>query len=95
MMNYGDALGWCIRNEAVFRFIRRRDRAPFLYANESIPGDLALELAVTLNGKTYAGHYPLDSSKEPSAAVAVALIGCVEWFVNKQGQLAAIAGQVN
>ncbi len=94
MMNYGDALQWCVKHNAVFRFVSRRTRGEFLAANMDIPGDKAIEMAVDINGKTVAGHYPLDSSKEPSAAIAVALIGCVEWFAKqKMDKLANVATQ--
>ena len=92
-MNYGEALGWCEKSGAVFRFVKRRVRGEFLAANMDIPGEYALEMAVDILGKTHVGHYPLDSSKSPSDAVAVALIGCVEWFQKNQGR--AIGAGVN
>ena len=92
-MTYGESLGWCIKHAAVFRFINRRERGEFLAANDSIPGEFALEMAVDILGKTVVGHYPLDSSKEPSKAVAEAMIGCVEWFEKNQGR--AIGAGVN
>lgn len=84
MINYGDAINWCIQNSAVFRFTDRRERSEFIFTNESIPGDKALELAVTIEGKTYVAHSPLDSSAEPSKAVAVSLIVCVEHFLKRE-----------
>ena len=92
-MTYGESLGWCIKHNAVFRFINRRERGEFLAANDSIPGDFALEMAVDVLGKTVVGHYPLDSSKEPSKSVAEAMIGCVEWFEKNRGR--AIGAGVN
>lgn len=92
-MTYGDALHYCESHGAVFRFVKRRERGEFLAANMDIPGEYALELAVDLHGKTQVGHYPLDSSKEPSKSVAEALIGCVEWFVKREGTM--IAGGMN
>lgn len=93
MITYGESLGWCIKHNAVFRFINRRERGEFLAANDSIPGDFALEMAVDVLGKTVVGHYPLDSSKEPSKSVAEAMIGCVEWFEKDRGR--AIGAGVN
>lgn len=93
MINYSDALSWCVRHRAVFRFIERRERGEFYAANESIPGDYALELAVDVLGQTQVGHYPLDSSKEPSKAIALALINCVEWFEGQIGK--ALVSNVN
>lgn len=84
MINYGDALAWCESHNAVFRFVKRRVRGEFLAANMDIPGEYSLELAVDVAGKTVVGHYPLDSTKSPSDAVAVALIGCVEWFAKQE-----------
>lgn len=85
MINYGEALSWCESHGAVFRFVKRRARGEFYAANMDIPGEYSLELAVTgPSGKTVVGHYPLDSTKSPSDAVAVALIGCVEWFVKSE-----------
>lgn len=92
-MTYGQVLGWAIKHNAVFRFINRRERGEFLAANDSIPGEFALEMAVDIFGKTVVGHYPLDSSKEPSKAVAEAMIGCVEWFEKNKGR--AITASVN
>lgn len=93
MITYGESLGFCVSHAAVFRFALRRERGEFLAANMDIPGEHALEMAVEILGKTQVAHYPLDSSKEPSKAVAEALIGCVEWFLKRQG--AMIAGGVN
>lgn len=87
MINYGDALAWCESHGAVFRFVKRRVRGEFYAANMDIPGDYSLECAVDVQGKTIVGHYPLDSSKSPSDAVAVALIGCVEWFMKQEKQV--------
>lgn len=95
MMTYATALDWCIRHHAVFRFVRRRERGEFLAANMDIPGDLALELAVDVLGQTQVGHYPLDSSKEPSKAIALAIISCVEWFEKQIGKGLVTKGGVN
>ena len=92
MITYGEALGFCVKYRAVFRFIERRERGEFLAANMSIPGDHALELAITLYGKVVAAHMPLDSSKSPSDAVAVALIGFVEWFMKQKHQSLVVGG---
>lgn len=94
MISYGEALGWCVKHNAVFRIVNRRVRGEFLAANMDIPGDFALELAVDILGKTVVGHYPLDSTHEPSKAMALALIGCVQWFVEREGQ-ALTVGSVN
>lgn len=92
-MNYGDALSWCLKNAAVFRFVNRKVRGEFYAANLDIPGELALEMAIDVAGKTVAAHYPLDGTKEPSKAIAEAMIECVEWFAKNQSR--AIAGGVN
>lgn len=92
-MNYGDALNWCVKHNAVFRFVNRNERPSFVAMNETISGDKALELAITLDGKTVAGHAPLDSSTEPSKAVARALITCVEYFVKRES--AMLTGALN
>jgi hypothetical protein len=93
MITYGESIQWCVSHGAVFRFIERRTRGEFYAANMDIPGQHAIELAVTIDGKTVAGHYPLDASKEPSSAVALALIGCVQWFAEREQK--AIAAKVN
>lgn len=87
MITYGESLAWCESHGAVFRFVKRRVRGEFLAANMDIPGEYSLELAVDVAGKTVVGHYPLDSTKSPSDAVAVALIGCVEWFIKSERQV--------
>lgn len=93
MINYGDALAWCESHNAVFRFVKRRARGEFYAANMDIPGEYSLELAVTgPSGKSIVGHYPLDSTKSPSDAVAVALIGCVEWFMKQERQVLSVGG---
>lgn len=95
-MTYGDAIIWCVRHEAVFRFVERRSRSEFIATNESIPGDKSLELAVTVAGKTLVVHCPLDSSKERSGAVASALISSVKFFDEKLAQRTAmVQGSVN
>jgi len=94
-MNYGTALQWCVQHRAVFRFINRRERGEFYAANLDIPGEFALELAIDLYGKTVAGHMPLDASKSPADAVAVALIGCVEWFEKQRGERLVVGAGVN
>lgn len=92
-MTYGESIAWCVKHGAVFRFVDRKARGEFYAANMDTPGDFAIEMAVDILGKTVAGHMPLDSSKSPSDAVAVALIGCVEWFQKNQGR--AIGAGVN
>lgn len=89
MISYGDALTWCIRNGAVFRFTDRDSRPDFAYVNSAVPGKLALELAYTGDdGKTRAVHASLDTSGDPSNVVALALISCVQFFMEKQTGLA-------
>jgi hypothetical protein len=96
MITYGESLAWCVKHAAVFRFISRRERGEFYAANMDIPGNLAMEMAITVAGKTIAAHYPLDASKEPSNAVAVALIGCVTWFAEREAQgQSLVVGGVN
>lgn len=94
-MTYGESLGYCIRHDAAFRFINRRERGEFLAANMSIPGDYALEMAIGVHGQTVIGYMPLDSGKEPSRSVAEALIGCVEWFVKREQQSLVVGGGLN
>lgn len=91
-MTYGESISWCIKHRAVMRFINRRERGEFYAANMNIPGEYALELAIDLYGKTVMGHMPLDSSKSPSDAVAVALIGCVTWFEKQRGERLVVGG---
>jgi hypothetical protein len=91
-MTYGESIDFCEKHGAVFRFVKRRERGEFLAANMEIPGAYALEMAVDILGKTVVGHMPLDSSKAPSDAVAVALIGCVEWFQKNQGRAIGAGG---
>jgi len=86
MISYGDAIDWCIKNNGVFRFINRSERPTFVIANEKIPGDKAMELAADIHGKACVIHAPLDSSTEPSKAVARALIACVDHFAKMQKQ---------
>lgn len=86
MITYGDAISYCIRHNAVFRFCERRARSEFIATSESIPGNKSLELAITIDGKIYAVHCPLDSSKEPSSAVASALIAGVGFMMEKVRQ---------
>ena len=88
MINYRDAIKWCIQNDAVFRFTERRARSEFIIMNEATPGDKSLELAVTVDGRTIAVHCPLDASKEPSSAVASSLTAGVEFFIAKFKQRA-------
>lgn len=95
MITYGNALAWCVQHHAVFRFVNRRERGEFYAANMDITGQYALELAVTRYGKTVAGHMPLDASKSPADAVAVALIGCVEWFEKQRWERLVVGGGVN
>jgi hypothetical protein len=89
VISYGEAIQWCIRNGAVFRFTDRDSRSEFVYVNQSVPGRFALELAYTGDdGKTRAVHAPLDISGDPSKTVALALISCVQFFMEKQTGLA-------
>lgn len=92
-MNYGDVIKWCVQYGAVWRFVDRKTRGEFYAANMDIPGDFAIEVVVDVLGRPVIGYMPLDSSKSPSDAVAVALIGCVEWFQKTQGR--AIGAGVN
>jgi hypothetical protein len=94
MMNYGDAISWCIRHSAVFRFVPRSARQQFVAMNESTPGSVSIEVAYTReDGKVVAVHAPLDSSTEPSKAVARALIGCVEFLARERS--AGVTGSLN
>lgn len=93
-MNYGDTLAWSIKHAAVFRFVDRKARGEFYAANLDIPGEFALEMAIKVAGRTVAAHYPLDGTKEPSQAIAEAMIGCVEWFIKQQGR-ALVAASPN
>lgn len=89
MISYGDAIAWCIRNGAVFRFTKRDARPEFVYVNKDVPGELALELAYTREDKkTVAVHRPLDMSGEPSKVVTLALIECVQFFMEKESEVA-------
>jgi hypothetical protein len=88
MIAYGDAIDWCIRNGAVWRFVKRDVRPEFVYVNRDTPGTIAIELAYTAeDGKPKAVHAPLDTSSEPSKAVALALICCVQFFMKREGQV--------
>lgn len=88
MINYGDAIAWCIQNGAVWRFVKREARPEFAYVNQDVPGTIAIELAYTdETGKTKAVHAPLDIGGEPSKTVALALISCVQFFMERQGQV--------
>jgi hypothetical protein len=84
VISYGEAIDWCVKNNAVFRFVNRRDRSQFVILNESIPGDKAVELAADVYGRTCVVHCALDSSVEPSNALAKALIGCVGHLIKQQ-----------
>jgi hypothetical protein len=95
MITYGESIQWCVKHAAVFRFIERRDRGEFYAANMDIPGQYALEVVITIDGKVVAGHYPLDSSKEPSKAFALALLECVQWFAERGRQGMAAKASVN
>lgn len=92
MISYGDAIQWCVRNGAVFRFTKRDARPEFVFVNQDVPGEVALELAYTgEDGKTRAVHAPLDTSGEPSKVVALALISCVQFFAERQREVALTA----
>ncbi len=82
MINYGDAIQWCVKNNAVMRFVDRDSRREFVDF-DGLTG-LALEMCVEISGKKIAGHMVLDTTKAPSNAVAEAVIGCVEFFLQKQ-----------
>lgn len=85
MLSYGDAISWSIRHEAVMRFVNRETRRE-AYLDKSTEG-IALEMAITVEGRTVAAHMPLDYRDEPSKAVAKAVINCVEWFIQKRSGL--------
>lgn len=93
MIHYGDAISYCVCHNVVFRFVERRERSQFVLMNESVPGTHALELAITIDGKNYVAHSPLDSSSDPSRAVAVSLITCVEHFIKRDSRM--ITGALN
>jgi len=92
-MNYGDAIAWCVKNSAVFRFVERTERQDFVMLNERVPGTLSLELAHTIDGQNYVVHVPLDSTTEPSKAIARALIAGVQHFAERRS--AMITGASN
>ena len=92
MITYGDALGFCVKHNAVFRVVNRRVRGEFLAANMDIPGDFALEVVVDIYGRSVVAHYPMDSTHEPSKAMTLALIGCVEWFMKQKQQRLVVGG---
>lgn len=81
MISYGDAIKWCIQKQAVMRFVSQDSRPEFLVTNHR--GGVALELAIDIDGKTVAAHSPMDLTAEPSKAVALALIACVQYFVER------------
>jgi hypothetical protein len=91
-MNYGDAINWCVQHDAVFRFVQRNERQDFIALNQAIPGDKSLELCQTIAGKNYVAHVPLDSSTEPSKAVARALITAVQHFGERRVVVAGVSG---
>jgi hypothetical protein len=92
-MTYGESVSWCIRHSAVFRFVPRNARQQFVAMNESVSGDKSIEVAYTReDGRTVAVHAPLDSSTEPSKAVARALIGCVEFLAQQRSAVITGAG---
>lgn len=90
MISYGEAIDWCIRSGAVMRFAERKSRPEFIFLNKDVPGTKALELAVEIEGRTVAAHAPLDISIEPSKAVALALMECVQFFVEKQSNVLSL-----
>lgn len=81
MISYGDAIKWCIQKQAVMRFVNQDTRPEFVVNNHR--GGVALELAITIEDKTVAAHSPMDMTAEPSKAVAIALIACVQYFVER------------
>jgi hypothetical protein len=89
MNSYGDAINWCIQNGAVIRFVNRDMRREFY--RELQPGDVALELALDIDGKTYVAHMPLDKGMSPGMSVGLALMGCIKFFLEKRATLAASA----
>lgn len=54
MISYGDAIQWCIQKKAVMRFVSQDSRPEFLVNNHR--GGVALEMAITIDGKTVAAH---------------------------------------
>lgn len=82
MISYGDAIQWCIQKQAVIRFVNQDSRPEFIVTNHR--GGVALELAITMSGKTVAAHFPLDVGADPSKAVALAVINCVQYFVERK-----------
>lgn len=82
MISYGDAIQWCIQKKAVIRFVNQDSRPEFFTANHR--SGVALELAINVDGRTVAAHCPVNSGKDPSQAVAVAVISCVQYFVERK-----------
>jgi hypothetical protein len=88
MISYGDAIAWSIKNEAVMRFVNKRDRPDFISINGS--EGIALEMAVTIEGRTIVSHRPLEFSASPANAVARAVIECVEFFLARQSSVLSL-----
>lgn len=80
MISYGDAIRWCIQNQAVMRFVN--SRSSLVQSNSD--SEVALELAIDLDGKTIVARCSLSHSSDPSKAAAVAVIGCVQYFVERK-----------
>ena len=87
-MTYGDAIKWCIQRGAVMRFVTQDSRPQFVITATK-PSGVAVEMAIDQDGKTIVAHYPLDLNTEPSRAVAKAVIGCVEYFIERKTQVLA------
>jgi len=88
MNSYGDAIAWCIQNDAVIRFTNQDRRPEFIIGNPS--SGVALEVAITIDGKTYVAHAPLDKSIEPGLSVGLALMGCIKFFLEKRARVATM-----
>ena len=87
MLTYSDAIAWCIKRKAVFRFVERGSRPDFVFINQQTPGTQSLELMYERDGRPVAVHVALDTSVEPSKSVAIALISAVTFFMNKESCL--------
>lgn len=80
MISYGEAIRWCVQNQAVMRFVNARSELVYTGEGER----LALELACDIDGKTLVARCPLSESPDPSKAVTVAVISCVRHFVERE-----------
>lgn len=82
MISYGDAIQWCIQKKAVMRFVNEDTRPEIVVNNHR--GGVALEIAIGIDGKTIAAHSLLNFGADPSKAVAVAVISCVQYLIERK-----------